>query len=237
MFNFIKNGFLLLFILNSSLIFAQKSDINQFDANEERHGKWIKKFEGTNQIRYSGEFNHGQEVGTFKFYKKGNEEYPEATKTYTEESDIVSVEFFTPKGKLLTKGQFKDKKRIGEWIYFHKGTAIIMMKENYKNDLLNGLKSIYFENGKLAETQEYLKGIKQGENFIYGANGNLIQYYNYQQGSLDGACKIYNPQGKLTAEGNYKKGLRDGIWKFHENEKLTHTEKFPKEKPSVRKKK
>ena len=237
MFTYIKNGFLILFILTSTLLWAQDEQINQLDANGKRHGKWTKHFEGTDQIRYTGEFNHGKEVGTFKFYKKGNEDHPQATKTYTPNSEVVQVKFFTKKGKLFTEGQFKNKKRTGEWIYYHKGKDIVMMKEYYLDNKLNGQKIVYFENGKLAEKQDYVKGVKHGENFVYGANGNLIQYYNYKNGVMHGLTKIYNPNGELFTEGNYKNGLRDGIWKFYENGKLDHTEKFPKEKPSVRKKK
>ena len=237
MFTLFKNGFSFFFILTSSLLFAQQENLNQVDANGKRHGKWTKYFEGTEQIRYTGEFNHGQEVGTFKFYKKGNEDHPQATKTYTPNSDLVEVKFFTKKGKLLTEGQFKNKKRTGEWIYYHKGKDIIMMKENYLNDQLNGLKSIFYENGKIAEKQNYVNGVMHGENLVYGANGHLLQHYTYVNGTMHGLTKIYNPNGELYTEGNYKNGLRDGIWKFYENGKLDHTEKFPKEKPSVRKKK
>lgn len=235
MFSFIRNGLLLFFILIPITLLAQNAEINQLDANGKRHGKWAKTFEGTNQIRYEGEFNHGKETGTFKFYKKGNEDHPHATKTYTPNSNIVEAKFFTNKGKLLTQGQFVDKKREGEWIYYHKGKDVIMMKENYKNNKLNGLKSIYYENGKLAETQEYANGVMHGENLIYGANGNLLQYYNYNKGTLHGLTKIYNPKGVITQEGNYKDGLKDGIWKYYEDGKVTKTEKFPKEKPTVRK--
>ena len=65
MFTLFKNGFSFFFILTSSLLFAQQENSNQVDANGKRHGKWTKYFEGTEQIRYTGEFNHGQEVGTF----------------------------------------------------------------------------------------------------------------------------------------------------------------------------
>ena len=51
----------------SIIISAQ--DINQFDANGNRHGIWKKNFEGTKQLRYQGEFVHGKEVSEFKFYK------------------------------------------------------------------------------------------------------------------------------------------------------------------------
>lgn len=63
-----KRVYIVLFLLMScGFIFAQ--NINQFDANGERHGIWKKNFEDTNIIRYEGQFFHGKEIGLFKFYK------------------------------------------------------------------------------------------------------------------------------------------------------------------------
>ena len=52
--------------------FLSAQEINQFDENGERHGKWQKKFEGTNEYRYHGQFEHGKEIGMFKYYKLQN---------------------------------------------------------------------------------------------------------------------------------------------------------------------
>ena len=49
------------------IAFAQKN--NQMDADGNRHGIWKKNFDNTQQVRYEGEFNHGKEIGLFKFYK------------------------------------------------------------------------------------------------------------------------------------------------------------------------
>jgi antitoxin component YwqK of YwqJK toxin-antitoxin module len=138
MLSFLKNGFTFLFILSSSVLFAQEKDLNQFDAQGKRHGKWMKTFEGTDQIRYKGQFNHGKETGTFKFYKFGEDKHPNATKTYNENNELVVAKFYTKKGKLLTEGFFKGKKREGEWIYYHKkNTDVVMMKEHYVNNKLD----------------------------------------------------------------------------------------------------
>ena len=58
---------LLLFFISGSVL---GQEINQFDAQGKRHGKWKKFFKGTKKVRYSGQFEHGKEVGVFKFYHK-----------------------------------------------------------------------------------------------------------------------------------------------------------------------
>ncbi|MDC3340913.1 hypothetical protein OAV50_00310, partial [Flavobacteriaceae bacterium] len=45
-----------------------QEQVNQFDENGARHGLWKKYYEGGNQLRYTGTFNHGIEVGVFKYY-------------------------------------------------------------------------------------------------------------------------------------------------------------------------
>ena len=66
----IKQNIKFIILLTFATIFcgAQES-LNQFDANGKRHGVWKKTFEGTNVLRYEGEFHHGKEIGLFKFYK------------------------------------------------------------------------------------------------------------------------------------------------------------------------
>ena len=64
-------------------------EFNQFDSNGKRHGKWKKNFEGTEVLRYEGQFEHGKEVGVFKFYQNlENKAVLAATRTFKKDSDI-----------------------------------------------------------------------------------------------------------------------------------------------------
>ena len=47
-------------------VMGWSQDINQFDAEGKRHGVWKKNFEGTDQLRYEGEFDHGKEIDWLK---------------------------------------------------------------------------------------------------------------------------------------------------------------------------
>ena len=81
--------------------FGNSQAINQKDASGKRHGVWKKNFEGTEVIRYQGEFNHGQEIGTFKFYKNINgKPVLTATRSYLPNSDLAEVTFFASTKKL-----------------------------------------------------------------------------------------------------------------------------------------
>ena len=56
---------LTIFTVNS---YSQES-INQLDSAGKRHGVWKKYFDKTKQLRYQGQFDHGKEIDTFKFYR------------------------------------------------------------------------------------------------------------------------------------------------------------------------
>lgn len=203
------------------------AQINAHDAQNRRHGKWQKNYENTGKIRYKGQFEHGKEVGTFKFYDKSSDKHPVATKTYLPKSDSISVKFYTPKGKLVSEGKMIGRKKEGKWRYYHKNNQQLMMLENYKNDLLHGWKEIYFPNGKVAEKQHFSKGKADGKNFVYGKNGQLIQEYTYKNGKFHGPVKIYDANGNLKTEGNYKNGLKTGTWKYYKNGNIEDTEQHP----------
>ncbi|HET8808962.1 MAG TPA: toxin-antitoxin system YwqK family antitoxin [Flavobacteriaceae bacterium] len=228
------NYFLTTFLF---LVFAigHAQEINQFDANGKRHGKWMKTYEGTDQIRYRGTFEHGQEIGTFEFFKlleeepkSGVEIHPFATKTYTEGSDLVEIKYFTEKGNLLSTGKMKEKERVGKWIYYHPDTDKVMRTEIYQNGTLNGEQITYFPNGKPTKIANYKNGKLHGITKIFADEGSLLKYFTYENGELNGVTKYFDADGNITATGTYKDNRKDGIWKTYKNGKLVKTEEFPK---------
>ena len=110
--------FLISFILTPSTIIAQ--NINQFDTDGKRHGIWKKTFENTKILRYEGEFFHGKEVGTFKFYKNiKNKAVLAVTKQFNENDNIAVVTFYNTKGKAISEGKMHGKTYIGTWKYYN----------------------------------------------------------------------------------------------------------------------
>lgn len=218
-----------------SVFFSHAQEVNQFDAQGNRHGKWVKHYENSDQIRYQGTFEHGKEVGTFKFYKPDSKKQPVATKTYRANNDTIQVKFYNKTGNLVSQGGMLGQQREGKWIIYHKNSKQAMNIEYYKNNKLHGWVETYFPDGTLTERTHYKHGVLDGEQFIYGKNGQLIQYYTYKNGKLHGLTKTYSGTGKLRSEGNYKNGMRDGEWKTYENDSLK-TQKYPNLKPSVIKK-
>ncbi|WP_106794361.1 toxin-antitoxin system YwqK family antitoxin [Aquimarina sp. Aq78] len=203
---------------------------NAYDANGKRHGKWQKKYEGSDQLRYEGTFDHGKEMGKFKFYKPINGEFPTAIKTFSKNNDTVNVKYFTQKGKVISLGQMIGKDRIGLWKYYHNESDKIMMTEQYQFGKLNGEQLTYFENGQLTERASYVDGKQNGKRIMYSDTGVIIKEFTYENDQLHGVTKYYDISGVLIIEGSYKRGRKDGIWNYYKDGKLSEQKLFPVQK-------
>ncbi|APG59936.1 toxin-antitoxin system YwqK family antitoxin [Christiangramia salexigens] len=208
---------LTLCLLFSITSIAQK---NKFDENGERHGYWKVDFEGAGTPKFEGNFEHGNETGTFKFYKKGFYDHPAAIMNFSKTTDSVHVVYYTQTGKPISEGKMCDKKREGNWVYYHKDSDSIMMRETYKNDTLHGLQKTYFPNGKLAEKTIYQRGEKNGESFIYADNGQVTKELHYKNGMLHGPAVYFTVKGVKSIEGFYTEGKKSGTWKYFSDGKL-----------------
>lgn len=230
--------FLFLLFSTSSWVFAQ--EINQFDANGKRHGIWKKYYEGTKVLRYQGEFSHGKEIDTFKFYKNVDSlAILSAIRVFNQNDDYAQVKFYTSKGKLMSEGKMLGKSYVGEWLFYHRKSDKVMTRENYNQQgKLDGELRVYYTNGNVAEVKNYKDGKQHGKTSLYTEKNELISEYTYVNDKLHGEAKIYDPKGNIVAEGIYRNNKRHGIWKFYENGKLKEEKDFtPKSKNPYKKKK
>ncbi|RMA58524.1 toxin-antitoxin system YwqK family antitoxin [Ulvibacter antarcticus] len=223
----------LLFIFFFGIIFSSapliaQADINQLDAQGNRHGLWKKMHPGNKQIRYEGTFDHGKEVGTFKFYCEDCKNQPMVIKEFNTRDAVADVQYFTVKGKLVSEGKMDGKNRVGEWLYYQKKSKTVMTRENYNNGNLDGQKITYYPDGKITEEITYVNGSKEGPNNYYSPIGVLLKKLNYKNDALQGEAMYYDSSGNVTIEGQYKKGKKDGLWKYYKNGKVELEETYPK---------
>jgi antitoxin component YwqK of YwqJK toxin-antitoxin module len=218
--------FLIITLLLVGNLSAQ--DINQFDANGKRHGIWKKNFENTKQLRYEGQFDHGKEVGLFKFYKLiKKKSVLTATKQFNDKDTSAYVKFLSSRGKVISEGNMEVKKYVGKWTYYHKSSNDVMTTETYNsNGLLQGEKLVFYKDGVVAERANYVDGKLQGESNWYSIKGVVLKAFLYDNNELHGVAKYYNGKAELLAEGRYKRGKKVGVWKYYENGELTEEKDF-----------
>lgn len=208
--------------------FSFAQNINQFDENGKRHGKWQKTFEKSKELRYEGQFEHGKEVGLFKYYKLvGTKARLAATKQFNADNNLAETKFYSSRGSLISEGMMNAKLYIGEWRYFKKNGKALMSVEHYNNKgELHGVKEVFYDSGQVAEHFNYIEGLLQGEVKYYAENGTLVKLYLYENDALNGYSKHFTADGQILVEGAYKKGKKNGIWKYYENGKLKRTKDF-----------
>ena len=225
---FKQNIILFLFLTLTLTSLVAQNLVNQFDSEGKRHGIWRKDFEGTIQPKYEGVFEHGKEIGLFKFYKlDGKKSVLSATRQFSADSDDIDVKFYSSKGKLISEGQMIGKSFVGKWVYYHNKTNGIMIVEHYNDQgQLNGERLVYYQKGQLAEKANYINGKQNGIAQVFSENGVLIKDFLYKDGMLDGVAKYYNATGQLLAEGAYRNDQKHGIWKYYENGVLTEEKDF-----------
>jgi len=199
-------------LLFSTTLFAQQT-INQYDANGKRHGIWKKLYSNANK-RYVGEFEHGKEIGVFKFYAITGETHPMILKEFTKGSTLIGVRYYNTKGKLESEGKMDGKKRVGVWTYYFVDGEKVLSTETYKNGLLDGASKTYYKTGKLAETAQYKSNKLHGNRIRYSDEGKPTENLTYKMGIIHGAGIIYDEKGEIFAKGSYDNGIKSGEWEF-----------------------
>ena len=222
-----KAIYFVLAVFVSGSLWAQDA-VNQFDETGKRHGTWKKYFPNSKQLRYQGTFEHGKEVGTFKFYCEDCGSQPALVKEFEAGSDLAQLTYYDKGGKPISQGQMRGKMKTGTWIYFHMDGKTVMTEENYVNDQLEGQMTTFYANGNKTETLIYKQGKREGESRYYSPSGVEIKFFTYANDMLNGPVKYYDAKGNLIISGNYKNDAKHGLWQYFEGGKLVKEERFPK---------
>jgi antitoxin component YwqK of YwqJK toxin-antitoxin module len=208
-------------LFNCSLLFAQDT-INQLDSKGLKNGYWQGFYDDTKNLRFEGKFKNGKEIGLFKFYDNTKKKKIVSTRKF-EENAIAYTIIYNGNFK-VSEGKTINKKREGKYLTYHYIQTQVMTEEFYKNDLLHGLRKVFYKSGELAEECMYENGKKHGFYKKYAENGKILEESFYQKGEYHGKAIYRDALGNLISEGNYEKGKSVGLWKIYENGKLKITE-------------
>jgi antitoxin component YwqK of YwqJK toxin-antitoxin module len=195
--------YLLLSLLISISVFAQ--DINKLDENGKKNGLWKGFYEGSKRPRYEGAFEHGKEIGTFKFYDDTKARTVIATREFNAKDNSCYTIFYNQNKNKVSEGKVFNKQFEGEWKYYHEDLSSIMTLELYVNGKLNGIRKVFYKSGEIAEETTYKDGIKNGAYKSYAENGVVLEESIYKNDEYD---------GQVAAQGLFKNGKKVGMWKM-----------------------
>jgi len=205
-------------LLVTSLSFAQ--DFNKLDEKGMKHGLWKGVYQESQRPRYEGVFDHGKETGMFKFFDDTKAGTVIATREFNAKDNSCYTIFYNQKNNKVSEGKVLNKQFEGEWKYYHEDSPAIMTLENYVNGKLNGIRKVFYPNGKIAEETTYKNGIKDGVYKKYTENGVVLEESTFKNGEYDGMATFRDSDNKLAGQGVFKNGKKVGMWKVLEKSKL-----------------
>jgi len=208
-------------LLFLNAFFASAQDFNKVDADGKKDGVWKGTYEVSKRPRYEGTFNHGKETGVFKFFDDTKKGDVVATRDFTANDGSSYTTFFDQNKNKVSEGKEVGKAREGEWKYYHKASKVIMSLENYKNGKLEGKKSVFYPDSKIAEEMSYKNGLKDGIYKKYAQSGTLLEQTTFKDNQYNGEAVFYDSDGAVASKGKFLNGKKVGMWQFYLKGKLT----------------
>ena len=214
-----RNLTLFLFSMLFGFLNAQ-TEINKLDTKGLKHGLWKGVYEESKRTRYQGTFEHGKEIGLFQFFDDTQKGDVIATREFNSKDNSAYTIFYDQNKNKVSEGKVVNKLFEGEWKYYHYASPSVMTTENYKNGKLDGLRTVFFSNGKVAEQINFVNNQKQGLYKKYTENGIVLEESFFKNNEYDGLAIFRNDSGIIVSKGMFAKGLKTGTWEVLENGKL-----------------
>lgn len=140
--------------------------------------------------------------------------------------NVEKKEYYKENGALLSKYQVKwynHELRDGHSMTFAPDSTLLF-EGQYRNGLLDGKCSIYYENGNLESTVIYESGKLLAIHEYLAIDGTALDYGQLVNGN--GRIRKYSKSGKLWLEGDVVDGLREGEWIIYSNHPDIHLTAF-----------
>ena len=216
--------FVTLLCFVSFFMYAQ-SDYNKLDEKGKKHGLWKGFYTDTRNPKYEGTFDHGKEIGVFTFYDNTKTKIVIATREFNPKDNSAYTIFYDPLKNKVSEGKVVNKLYEGQWKYYHKASKAIMTIENYTKGKLEGLRSVFYASGKIAEETMYKNDLKNGAYKRYTETGIIIEESNYKNNEFDGLAIFRDADdGTIVSKGKFVNGKKAGMWQFFQKGKLVKEE-------------
>jgi antitoxin component YwqK of YwqJK toxin-antitoxin module len=111
--------------------------------------------------------------------------------------------FWHDNGKLAKQVTFKNGRADGSW-EARRADGTLFAKKTYKDNLREGAWVLYYEDGKTPKIeQSYLDGKLDGVRKMYFADGKLRQQAEYKDGKLEGTVTEWDDKGRKVLEATF----------------------------------
>lgn len=97
----------------------------------------------------------------------------------------------------------------GKHIYYNRQSDTTLL-ETYKYDQLNGVKRIFYSNGKIHREIHYTKGQLDGQFTVFNKEEKVVEKLNYSLGKKNGVLTYYYDDGTLLKTENWTDDIKNG---------------------------
>ena len=202
-----------------------KEQINRFDKDYKKHGKW-KKFHENGKTKWEGTYKHGKLNGKIKEYNlnggiKNIESYSNGNLLEEKAPILFKLNKKINDDGSIIEGMIINNKKEGTFrLYDNKGNLSIC--NNYKNnikissglvDSLNlkiGEWEYYYENGNIKAKGNYVKDLQDGFWIYYFSNQKEQQKGKYILGDPEDKWLWWYINGNIHRKETFIKGKESG---------------------------
>ncbi|MFV8367940.1 toxin-antitoxin system YwqK family antitoxin [Flavobacterium sp. LB2R40] len=216
---FYKKGIVVLIFLNVLSLFAQ-TDFNKLDSKGKKHGVWKGFYEESKRPRYEGTFDHGKEIGVFNFFDDTKAKSVIATREFNSKDNSAYTIFYDQNKNKVSEGKVVFKLFEGQWKYYHEASKNIMTTEYYIKGKLEGLRTVFYLNGKVAEEISYKNNLKNGFYKKYTEKGIVLEESVFKNDLYNGVAIFRDSKGSTVSKGQFVNGKKAGMWQFFEKGKV-----------------
>ncbi|QIH38105.1 hypothetical protein G7A72_04505 [Flavobacterium sp. Sr18] len=209
----------LIFALFSQNVVSQ-TDSNKLDAKGKKQGVWKGFYEESKRPRYEGTFEHGKEIGIFNFFDDTKAKSIIATREFNAKDNSAYTIFYDQNKNKVSEGKVVNKVFEGQWKYYHLASKNIMTTEHYSKGKLEGLRTVFYLSGKIAEEINYKNNSKNGFYKKYTENGIVLEESIFKNDQYSGLAIFRDSNGNMVSKGQFVNGKKAGIWHFFEKGKL-----------------
>ena len=224
----------LLALIISFFCFSIFAQLNQVDAKGKKQGEWGKLYDGTKVFLYKGQFVNDKPVGKFTYYYPSSK--VKAVIKHDPNSNRSVAYYYHDNGALMSYGIFRNQLKDSVWLNFGpsqrisntetfkngklEGKKVIYYVPElasdksqipstisyYKNDMLDGDYTEYFDGKNVKVKGVYSLGKKEGVWTHYSTSGKPMMILRYQKGVMHGWAFGYDDAGKEIGKKYYYHG-------------------------------
>lgn len=209
---------------NREMLKALK-DSGKLDKKGLKTGLWIEYVIDTmhlpasvNMTKMEGSYLNNKREGTWKYRKSYDKDMPvnwtlDETRDFKDGLQDGYVKKYNG-DEVFSEQFYSTGVRNGKSVeYYSNGKPDKEL--NFRNDTLNGVQKMYYENGNLRSEANVTMGKYNGAYLEYFESGRLKRKMYYANDTINGTETVYNEQGIIISEVQIKNEVLDGECKYY----------------------